>query len=440
MTGRFTRLVRRLFFRPHLALLLFGSLSLISGWLWFGTGLFLGQGLGPAVWGLSLAATLLAALTLLRRRLQVSGLLVLLIATVVVPTLALIALRWKTGAPILMHDGAYQTEEAMKLLLGGRDPYGVDYTTTSMRLWHWYVNAPIDPSLYHYVYPPLAFLLPLPAYALAHWLGAPFDIRLVDLAVEVVAALAILKLPWRWEWRYLLLAALFLDPFFYLAQGRNDILFLAPIILAVLAWARGHPLLAALAFGVAAAFKPFAVFFLPLVALVLWRRSRAAHWSTARLVVVLAGFVLPALVTIGPFFLWNPGAYWADTILFVSGSDPRRYPIQGYGFSAILLLLKIIPNPGAYFPFSILQVMAVLPAFALAVRRVVARPTLATVLWWGTLMLAVFLFFSRFVNDNYVAAVIFLAVLAGVTRRGASNEQLGDKPDRLSSTGTAVAA
>src|SRR5207253_878100 len=83
----------------------------------------------------------------------------------------------------------------------------VDYTTTSMRLWHWYVNSPIDPSLYRYVYPPAVFLLPLPAYALAHWLGAPFDIRLIDLAVEVVAALAVLKLPWRWEWRYLLLGA-----------------------------------------------------------------------------------------------------------------------------------------------------------------------------------------------------------------------------------------
>src|SRR5207302_11484573 len=40
---RVARLPRRLLFRPHLALLLFGSLSLISGWLWFGTGLFLGR-------------------------------------------------------------------------------------------------------------------------------------------------------------------------------------------------------------------------------------------------------------------------------------------------------------------------------------------------------------------------------------------------------------
>jgi uncharacterized membrane protein len=432
------RLARRLLFRPQLALLLFGSLSLISGWLWFGAGLFLGKGPGLAVWGLSFAATLIAALTLLRRRLQLGGLVLLLLATVVVPTLALIALRWNTGAPILMHDGAYQTEEAMRLLLGGLDPYGVDYTATSMRLWHWYVNTPIDPSLYHYVYPPAVFLLPLPAYALAQWTGVPFDIRLVDLLVEVVAVVAILKLPWRWEWRYLVLAALLLDPFFYLAQGRNDILFLAPIVLGVLAWERDRPLLASLAFGVAAAFKPFAVFFLPLLAVLVWRRSQAERWSTVRRLTVLAGLVLPGLVTIAPFFLWNPGAYWADTVSFVSGSDPHRYPIQGYGFSEILLLLKAIPSPSAYFPFSILQALAALPLFAFGIRRVVRRPTLATVLLWATATLALFLFFSRFVNDNYLAVVLFLAVLAGATRRGA--RRIGHQVDRDVSTRPAAAA
>jgi len=234
------------------------------------------------------------------------------------------------------------------------------------------------------------------------------------------------------------LAALFLDPFFYLAQGRNDILFLAPIVLGVLAWERDRPMLAALAFGAAAAFKPFAVFLLPLLALLVWRRSRAERWSTARQLSVLAGLILPGLLTIAPFFLWNPGAYWADTVSFVSGSDPHRYPIQGYGFSEILLLLKIIPSPGAYFPFAILQALGTLPVFALGIRRVVGRPTLATVLWWATATLAVVLFFSRFVNDNYLAVVLFLAILAGATRRGA--RRIGQHVDRDVFTRPAAAA
>src|SRR2546430_14216627 len=84
-----------------------------------------------------------------------------------------------------------------------------------MRLWHWYVNTPIDPSLYHYVYPPAVFLLPLPAYALAHSVGVPFDVRLVDLLVAVVAAGAIIKLPWRWEWRGPGFAPPLLPPLFF---------------------------------------------------------------------------------------------------------------------------------------------------------------------------------------------------------------------------------
>jgi hypothetical protein len=438
--SRVTSLPRRLLFRPHHALLLFGSLSLLSTWLWLGTGFFIGMPLGLAVLGVSLLASLNAGYALLRRRLQIASLMALVVATVAVPTLALIVLRWKTGAPILMHDGAYQTEEAIKLLLAGHDPYGFDYTTTSMRLWHWYVNVPIHPSLYHYLYAPPAFLLPLPAYLLAHWLGVAFDVRLVDLVVEAVAAIAILKLPWRWEWRYIVIVALFLDPFFYLAQGRNDILFLAPIALGVLAWERDRPLLATLAFGVAVAFKPFAVFFVPMLAVIVFLRFRSERWPTARLLAVMAGFVVPGLLTIGPFFAWHPGAYWADTVSFVTGTDPRRYPIQGYGLSEILLLLKVIPSPSAYFPFTILQIVTVLPTFALAVRRVLAHPTLARALWWGTAMLTVFLFFSRFVNDNYIASVIFLAVLAGAARRGVRDRRAVNEADRRSSIGTAAAA
>src|SRR5256885_9326959 len=129
------------------------------------------------------------------------------------------ALRWNPGGRTLMHDGAYKREEAIRLLLGGLDPYGVDYAPTSMGLWHWYVNTPIDPSLYHYVYPPAVFLLPLPAYALAHSVGVPFDVRLVDLLVAAVAAVAIIKLPSRWHRPYLGLPPPFYRSFFLLAHG-----------------------------------------------------------------------------------------------------------------------------------------------------------------------------------------------------------------------------
>jgi len=110
MIGRLRQLPERVLFRPGFSLLLFGALSLLFNWLWTGSGLFLGGGLGLSIWLVSLMATVVAAMALIRRRLELAALLVLVVATIVVPTVALIVLRWKTGAPILMHDGAYQTD------------------------------------------------------------------------------------------------------------------------------------------------------------------------------------------------------------------------------------------------------------------------------------------------------------------------------------------
>ena len=89
-------------------------------------------------------------------------------------------------------------------------------------------------------------------------------------------------------------------------------------------------------------------------------------------------------------------------------------------------------------PFAILQVLGALPVFAFGIRRIVRRPTLATALWGATATLALFLFFSRFVNDNYLAVVLFLAILAGATRRGA--RRVAQIVDRDVSTRPAAAA
>jgi hypothetical protein len=416
---RLRRLVRLIAFRPALALLLFGAMTLASNVLWFGSGLFIGPLPGALITLLTGAGLAGALLALRRGRCQMAALGVLIGFAVLVPAVALIAYRLKTGIPILMHDGAYQTEEAMRALLTNHDPYGFDYAQTSMRRWHWYVHDPLPGFLFHYVYSPLTFLLPLPFFAAAQGAGVPFDIRVVFLAAAGLAGWAIVSLPWRWEWRYVCLAALFLDPFFYLPQGRNDILFLAGILGAVLAWERGWLLGAAIGVGLALAFKPFALFFVVLLAIMLIRRASGQPWSTWRFGAMLAALALPLLLTAAPFLLWNPTAYWADTVSFVAGTDPRSFPIQGYGLSSLLLALHVIPSPGAHFPFGILEAAVGIPLLVLSVRRVWARPVLATVLTWGTIVLAAVLLTGRFVNDNYLADLVFLGILSGAFHRAA---------------------
>src|SRR5438876_7861357 len=153
------RLFSRIVLRPGPSLLVLGAAILASNWVWYGSGVFLGQPAGLVLTIAGLLGFAYAAYGLVRGRHQLRALSIFIVAAVLLPALALIALRSTTGAPLLVHDGAYQTEEAIKLVVAGHDPYGVDYSQTSMRLWHWYVNQPLDSSLFHYVYSPLTFLL-----------------------------------------------------------------------------------------------------------------------------------------------------------------------------------------------------------------------------------------------------------------------------------------
>jgi hypothetical protein len=426
------RVVRRLFarslLRPGPCLLLLGAAILASNWVWYGSGIFLGRPAGLALTVAGLLAFGYAAYGLARGRHQLLALSIFVAAAVLLPTLALLLLRSVRGAPLLMHDGAYQTEEAIKLLMAGRDPYGVDYSQTSMRLWHWYVNQPLDSSLFHYVYSPLTFLVGVPFALVAQLLAIPFDFRLVLILAAVAAAGALLRLPWRWELRYVALAALFLDPFFYFPQGRNDILFLAPLTLGVLAWARGRPRLAALAFGVAFAFKPFALFFLPCVAVALWPRSGPMIDRARRLAVIGGALLVPAAITMGPFVLWNAHVYWTDTVSFVAGTIPGVYRIQGYSLASLLLALHLIASPDARFPFGLVQAAVATPVLVVGLWRIWRAPSLASVLAVGTLALALSLLAARFVNDNYLADLLYLAVLAGAARRASAATIASSRP------------
>jgi hypothetical protein len=422
------RLFNRTLLRPGPSLLLLGATILASNWVWYGSGLFVGRVAGLALTVAGLVGLGYAAFCLARGRRQLLALSIFIIAAVGLPAVALIALRWSSGAPLLMHDGAYQTEEAIKLVLAGHDPYGVDYSQTSMRLWHWYVNQPLDSSLFHYVYSPLTFLIGVPFFLVARLLDLPFDFRVVLILAALAAAVGLLALPWRWDLRYVALAALFLDPFFYFPQGRNDILFLAPLTLGVLAWARGKPRLAALAFGVAFAFKPFALFFLPCVAVALWPRSGPLIDRARRFAIIGGALLAPAAITMGPFLLWNADAYWTDTVSFVAGTIPGVYRIQGFSLASFLLALHVIASPDARFPFGLLQAAVAAPVLAIGLRRIWRAPSLGAVLTVGTLALTLSLLVGRFVNDNYLADVLYLALLTGATRLAARSTIESSRP------------
>ena len=440
MIAAVQRLIDRTLFRPGPSLMLFGGVTLASNWVWYGSGLFLGRVVGAVLTVVGALTWILALFALRRGRGQTAALAVFIVGSVALPGLALTILRWRTGAPILFHDGAYQTEEAMRLALGGHDPYGTDYTQTSMSLWHWYVNQPLDPALFHYVYYPLTFLVAVPFNALAAVAHVPFDFRAVLLIAAVAAGVGLAALPWKWEWRYVAMVALFLDPFFFLPQGRNDILFIAAIIAGVLAWSRERPVLAALGFGIALAFKQFSVFYIAPLALALLAMRSRGQLTTRTLVGAAIGVVIPIAVTVLPFFIWNPSAFSTDTVGVVTGTAPHSFPIRGLGISALMVTLHLLPGPNAWFPFGFLQAGIAIAILAAGLPRVWREPTTSSILTVGGWTTAGVLVASRYLNDSHVAVLLFLLVLAGAARRAALDRQGRHRSDPVSPPSAAAAA
>jgi hypothetical protein len=343
-----------------------------------------------------------------RWRLKLWGLMGLVGLTAIGPTLMGVVERPHIGLT-MEHDGLIQIEAAIDRLLKGQAIYGVDWSHTQLAQFSWTLTPDGNPALYHQAYFPLTILVGVPLRLLTDAIGVPFDYRIVLIIFAVIAMAAIERLPIAAERRFLVMTAVLMSPLItlYLWAGRNDIEFLAAVLLSLMLLARGHPVLASGALGIAVALKPFAWVAVPFLLLVLVIRWRVSQSWTEVVGSVAALAVVPA-ASILPFFLANPSAFWADTVLYTSGGVPHPYPIQGYGFSELLFNLHVIARRTDSFPFGIFQLAAVIPALWLTARAFLRRPTIAR--WMGgyAVVLLAFTFFSRFFNDSYVGVVITL--------------------------------
>lgn len=325
-----------------------------------------------------------------------------------VPTIASIAVRARVGLTT-EHDGLLQLESAVDRLIRGQPIYGVDWSATPMAAYPWDLTPGGNPALHHLAYFPLTVLVGVPFRLATGWLGVGFDYRIVLLGFALLALGSVLAMPVDAQRRFMLVCAIFVSPLIslYLWPGRNDIEFVAVILLSVALLARGRILISALALGVGVALKPFAWPAAPffLILLLLRRRSGA---RPADLWMSSLGLMLPPLLTIVPFLLANPSAFWSDIVLYSSGGIPDAYPIAGFGFSSWLYQAGLIAHRTDSFPFSIVQLAAMLPVLIITARAFVARPTLSR--WMGgyVALLLAFTFFARFFNDNYAAVVIAL--------------------------------
>jgi Glycosyltransferase family 87 len=324
------------------------------------------------------------------------------------PTLYAVVERPRIGLS-MEHDGLLQIESAIDRLLSGQAIYGVDWSNTPMARITWNVTPGPNPALHHLAYFPLTVLVGVPFRVLTRALGLPFDYRIVLIGFAVVGLLAIVALPIAPERRFMVIAALFVSPLItlYLWSGRTDVEFMAVMMLGLVLLSRGHPVAAALTLGVAVALKPFAALAVPFLLLVLVIRWRTRP-SRQEVGLSLGALALAPVVTILPFLLANPPAFWTDVVLYTSGGVHDAYPIVGYGFGEFLYQVHLVAHRTDSAPFGVFQLLALAPVLWLTGRAFLRRPSLGRWMAGYALCLLGFTFFARFFNDNYVAVVITL--------------------------------
>jgi hypothetical protein len=363
-----------------------------------------------------------------RRRVLLGKWLLVAIAIGVIalaPLVMNIFVRLQSAPHLHAHDGMIQTEDAVRFVLAGKNPYAETYDQTTMALAPFEVKGiSVNPALEHLAYLPLTFLLPLPLQAA---LGGKFDLRYVHLIFFVAMLLVATRLTPHPQKQLLLIMALGLNPLFVgpLVEGRNDVMVLSWLIFTWALLQRGHVTASAITLALACGTKHPALVFVPFYFVYL---SQQGNWRE-RAQRILKPFAIWAGLTaliIMPWFLLNPNAFVDDTVSYLNGTSAVSYPISGFSYGMLLVSLGLLPSTMAQFPFGVMQIAIGLPAAYVLLRRQWRAPDLPAAIAGFALLLFISQFFSRIFNDNYLGLIIAIMAVAALM-----DERLPDRIDRL---------
>ena len=301
-----------------------------------------------------------------------------------------------------MHDGAIQTEEAIKFLLQGKNPYAEDYDKTLVAR-YFLPELPLNPAIYHYAYLPFTFLFSLPFYEGFTSITGWYDQRVVYAFAFLLILLILPQLAKSAERKLSLLVAVGLNYLLVdsLAIGMNDLLVLAPLLVATYLFQKGYHRASTIPLGLACATKQVAWFFLPFYFLLQFNGSLSLR-GIGPLIKKTYPFFLTFGLVVLPFFLWNPAAFIDDTFGYLSGISPTSFPIRGFGLSALLLACGVIKSNTAYFPFWILQLIFGLPLLIYLLKKQRRENNLQRCWLNYGIFLTLMAFLSRFFQTNYL--------------------------------------
>lgn len=326
---------------------------------------------------------------------------------VLVPSVLQMGMRTFKGPETFCHDSVLQFEEAVRMVRRGENPYAQDFFGTPLERWDGWKD---NPALYHFVYPPFLLLLSVPFEAAGRAVGF-YDQRVV-LLLFWLGLLGLLLRRLRDHPHGVAVASLVaLNPWFgpFVVEGRNDVVVVFLVAAAWLAYEADRRLFGHLLVGLAVAAKTM---MLPLVPFFVAAHRR--EWHLCGLL-LLAPFVLAAI----PFVAADAPAFFEDVFGAPAGWGAHPFEIRGwggFGFANAVLLAGLVKSREAYFPFWIFQAAALVPCLGLGLRGVRAEPSFGTALLWSALTILALLFFGRFIHDNYIGAILSLAVISHTAR------------------------
>jgi hypothetical protein len=359
----------------------------------------------------------------------------IVLSTVVVQSVLLILLRQATGPASYTHDGGViQTEEALKYVLAGKNPYVEDYVDTPMAEW----GLDYKTALYHYPYLPWTFLFSAPFYLVSQATLGWYDQRFVYLFLFVITLLLAPRLAQKWADKLGLVMVLGLNPIMGVDVifGQNDSFVLFWIVLALWLWqcsrkkgeARGWGvLLSGVSLGLACASKPTAWFLAPFYFVYLLSGEDISLGNLRGLAISLLRRVIPLLVTllvlVLPFAVWNWSALVDDVWGWASGTAEIPYQIRGWGFANWVLALGLVESRLDYFPFWIPELLTCLPLLLFLLWKQIRTNTLGAMLYGYSALMLVFFYFSRFFNENYLGFILAFVAMAYCADEG--DERVG---------------
>lgn len=320
-----------------------------------------------------------------------------------------IIVRHLAAPTFQIHDIILQLEAAVRFFIDGSNPWASTYHNTFMASWN-YSDTAENPALYHFVMMPFYLLFSLPFSYIANNTIGYFDGRIPLFVLYLTSLISAFLFIKEREKKLIFTSILALNPamFAYTLEGRSDVFMFAFLFVGLIFLGKKKFTLAGIILALAFSVKQSVWPLLPLYVGYIYFVSKKHTDIFKRLIPFIATFT----IIVGPFLLWDVGAFLNSTVFYLSGNTLHSYPISGYGLGVLLHQLGLIQDLNAPYPFVIWQVIFVVPILIVLLSFLKRYPNVKVLLFSYALLIFVYWYMSRYFNNSHVGYLTMIFATA----------------------------